>query len=203
MVEISRSVAGYIARQREDEAELIEKIHKLAIRNSRYGYRRIAVLLRREGCRINRKRVHHIWKSEGLSLPLRRPRRRRVGPAGEVVNKAEYPNHVWSYDFIEDRTEKGGKLRTLAIIDEYTRESLAVRVEPSIPARAVVEVLEWLLLTRGVRSISAVITVLNSPQEPSVNGSRRMVARPYSSPREVPGRTATLRVSSLNCGMNV
>jgi transposase InsO family protein len=67
-----------------------------------------------------------------------------------MVNKAEYPNHVWSYDFVEDRTERGGKLRILAIIDEYTRECLAFRVAPSIPAPAVVGVLEWLFLTRGV-----------------------------------------------------
>jgi len=66
------------------------------------------------------------------------------------VNKAEYPNHVWSYDFVEDRTEGGGKLRILVIIDEYTRECLAIRVKPSIPASAVIEVLEWLFLTRGV-----------------------------------------------------
>ena len=142
VVGLSRSLVSYIARRRKDEAELIKKIHKLAIRHSRYGYRRIAVLLRREGCKINRKRVHRIWKAEGLSLPLRRPRRRRVGPMGEIVNKAEYPNHVWSYDFVEDRTERGGKLRILAIIDEYTRECLAIRVAPSIPASGVVEVLE-------------------------------------------------------------
>jgi putative transposase len=150
IVGISRSVVRYIARQPADELELIEKVHRLAVRNSRYGYRRIAILLRREGCKINKKRVHRIWKAEGLSLPLRRPRRRRVGATGEVVNKAEYPNHVWSYDFIEDRTEKGGKLRILAIIDEYTRECLVIRIEPSIPAHTVVEVLEWLFLTSGV-----------------------------------------------------
>jgi len=73
-----------------------------------------------------------------------------VGPVGEIVNKAEYPNHVWSYDFVEDRIERGGKLRILAIIDEYTRECLAMRIAPSIPALAVVGVLEWLFLTRGV-----------------------------------------------------
>jgi putative transposase len=150
IVGISRSVVRYVARQREDAAELTRKIHKLAVHNSRYGYRRITVLLRREGCKVNKKRVHRIWKAEGLSLPLRRPRRRRVGPAGGLMNKAEYPNHVWSYDFIEDRTERGGKLRILAIIDEYTRESLAIRVEPSIPAHIVIEVLEWLFLMLGV-----------------------------------------------------
>jgi len=73
-----------------------------------------------------------------------------VGPVGEIVNKAQYPNHVWSYDFVEDRTERGGKLRILAIIDEYTRECLAIRVAPSIPALAVVGVLEWLFMTFGV-----------------------------------------------------
>jgi transposase InsO family protein len=117
-------VLRYIARKRRDEAKLIREIHALAIRNGRYGYRRITVLLRREGWKVNRKRVHRIWKAEGLSLPLRRPRRRRIGPLGEIVNKAEYPNHVWSYDFLEDRTE--------------------------LPASVVVEVLEWLFLTRGV-----------------------------------------------------
>lgn len=140
----------YIARQRRDEAELIKEIHKLAIRHSRYGYRRISVLLRRGGWQVNRKRVHRIWKSEGLGLPRRRPRRRRMGPVGEMINKAAYPNHVWSYDFVEDRTERGGKLRILVIIDEYTRECLAIRVEPSIPALVVIEVLEWLFLTRRV-----------------------------------------------------
>ena len=150
VVGLSRSLVRYIARRRRDEAELIKKIHKLAIRNSRYGYRRITVLLRREGFRVNKKRVHRIWKSEGLGLPRRRPKRRRMGPTGGIVNKAEYPNHVWSYDFVEDRTERGGKLRILVIIDEYTRECLASRVEPSIPASVVIEVLEWLFLTKGV-----------------------------------------------------
>lgn len=150
LVRMSRSVVAYRARRRRDEAELTKKIRELAVRKSRYGYRRITVLLRREGMSVNKKRVHRIWKAEGLALPLRRPRRRKVGPVGEIVNKAEYPDHVWSYDFLEDRTEKGGKLRILVIIDEYTRECLAVRIAPSIPARAVVEVLEWLFLTRGV-----------------------------------------------------
>ncbi len=150
VVGLSRSLERYIARQRRDEAELIKKIHKLAIHHSRYGYRRIAVLLRRGGWQVNRKRVHRIWKSEGLGLPRRRPKRRRVGPVGEIVNKAGYPNHVWSYDFVEDRTERGGKLRILAIIDEYTRECLAIRMAPSMPALAVIETLEWLFLTRGV-----------------------------------------------------
>ena len=149
VVQLSRSLVRYIARQREDEAALIKKIHKLATRHSRYGYRRITVLLQREGLKVNKKRVHRIWKSEGLSLPQRRPKRRKRGATAGIVNKAEYPNHVWSYDFVEDRTERGAKLRILVIIDEYTRECLALRVERSIPASVVIEVLEWLFLTRG------------------------------------------------------
>jgi len=150
LVGMSRSVVRYIARKRRNEAMLIRRIHELAIRHGQYGYRRVTALLRREGWKVNRKRVHRIWKSEGLGLPQRRPKRRRVGPVGEIVNKAEYPNHVWSYDFVEDRSERGGKLRILSIIDEFTRECLAIRIAPSIPASAVVEVLGWLFLTRGV-----------------------------------------------------
>ena len=145
-----RSVVRYVARKREDEVELIRRIHELAIRHGRYGYRRVTVLLRRGGWKVNRKRVHRIWKAEGLSLALRRPRRRRVRQVREIVNKAEYPNHVWSYDFVEDRTERGGRLRILAIIDEYTRECLSIRIALSIPASMVMEVLEWLFLVRGI-----------------------------------------------------
>ena len=73
---MSRSVVGYVARRRRGETMLVKKIHELAVRNGRYGYRRVAVLLRREGWKVNRKRVHRIWKSEGLGLPRRRPKRR-------------------------------------------------------------------------------------------------------------------------------
>jgi len=149
LLRISRSVVGYAVRRRRDEVELISKIHQLAAHHARYGYRRITVLLRREGWKVNRKGVHRIWKEEGLSLPLKRPRRHRAGQKGEIVNKAEYHNHVWSYDFVEDRTERGGKLRILAVIDEFTRECLAIRIRPSIPALMVVGVLEWLFLVRG------------------------------------------------------
>ena len=147
---ISRSVVRYITKKPRNEANLVRRIHQLAIRQGRYGYRRVTVLLRREGWRVNQKRVHRIWKAEGLSLPLRRLKRRRTEPVGEIVNKAKYPNHVWSYDFLEDRTERGGKLRILAVIDEFTRECLAIKIAPSIPAAVVVGVLEWLFLIRGV-----------------------------------------------------
>jgi putative transposase len=150
MVGISRTAVRYIPRPRQGEEELREKIRDLAKGKKRYGYRRIASCLRREGYTVNVKRVHRIWKAEGLGLPRRRPKRRRYGPKGEVVRKAERKDHVWSYDFLEDRTERGGKLRILTILDEYTRESLQIRVEKSMPCLKVIETLTWLFHTRGI-----------------------------------------------------
>jgi transposase InsO family protein len=111
---------------------------------------RITVMLEREGRRVNRKRVHRLWKLDGLQIPGRRPRKRRRGPEGEVIHQARYPNHVWSYDFLEDRTEQGGKIRILTVLDEFTRESLEIRVERSIPSARVIDTLEWLGLVRGL-----------------------------------------------------
>ena len=150
IVEVSRSCVRYAPRPRPEEAALRATIRSLARRRKRFGYRRIAELLRRRGIEVNIKRVHRIWKAEGLSLPARRPRRRRRGPAGEVVRKAQRPNHVWTYDFMEDRTERGGRLRILTVLDEYTRESLAIRVERSIASPKVIETLDWLVAQRGV-----------------------------------------------------
>ena len=127
-----------------------ERIKDLAAEHGRYGYRRITALLHREGEQINVKRVHRIWKSEGLSLPVRRPGRRQHGPKGEALRRAEYPLHVWTYDILEDRTERGNKLRILTVLDEYTRESLAIWVGRSISALTVVENLMWLFMDRGI-----------------------------------------------------
>ena len=94
-----------------------------------YGYQRITVLLRREGSQVNYKRIQRIWQAEGLQLPRRKSRKRCYGPKGEVIHKAQYRNHVWSYDFIEERTQKGKRLRIFAVIYELTRECLAFLVD--------------------------------------------------------------------------
>jgi len=151
LIGISRSSARYEKRQKEDEAELIRDIRELAKRHKTYGYRRIHILLRREGSKkVNKKRVHRIWKAEGLQLPRRKHKKRHFGPKGEVIHKAERPNHVWSYDFVEDRTEKGDKLRILTVIDEFTRECLALPVARSFTSVQVINLLEWLFLVRAV-----------------------------------------------------
>lgn len=149
-VGIARSSARYQSCPKADEIELTQTIRATAMKQKRYGYRRVTKLLGREGSPINKKRVHRIWKREGLQVPRRRAKKRRRGPAGEVFKRAERPNHVWSYDFLEDRTEAGAKLRILTVLDEFTRESLAIRVARSSSARDVIDTLEWLFLTRGV-----------------------------------------------------
>ena len=149
LVKLSRSSFRYLPRPREEEARLTERIRKLAWEHKAYGYRGITVLLRREGSKVNVKRVHRIWKQEGLQVPRRKVRKRRVGPKGEVSLRAERPNQVWTYDFLEDRTEGGKKLRILTVLDEYTRESLNITVDTSITAEKVILVLDWLFLVRG------------------------------------------------------
>ena len=139
LVGISRSALCYKERAKPDEEALKERIRSLAGKNGRYGYRRIAALLHREGEDINIKRVHRIWKSEGLTLPVRRPRRRQYGPKGEVLRKAEHPLHVWTYDILEDQTERGNRLRILTVLDEYTRESLAIWVGRRVSSLCVIE----------------------------------------------------------------
>lgn len=150
LAQISRSTVRYVPEPRPDDAALIEEIKKLARKEKRYGYRRITAMLRREGWQVNKKRVHRIWKALGLGLPKKKPKRRRRGPKGEVIRKAERKDQVWSYDFVEDRTERGGRLRMLTILDEYTRESLAIPVEKSISSAKVIETLERLFITRAV-----------------------------------------------------
>lgn len=149
LVGISRSTARYCQRVGLDESKLRDEIRKLAEKHKTYGYRFITALLCREGWEVNHKRVYRIWKEEGLQLPRKKKKRRRVGPKGEVVNKATHPNHVWSYDFVEDRTEFGVKIRVLNIIDEYTRESLFQRAERSLPAAKVIDTLDWLFQIHG------------------------------------------------------
>jgi putative transposase len=125
-----------------------ERLKTLAQRYPRYGYRRLTALLRREGQRINPKRVHRLWKQLGLSLRLR-PRRKRRHGLGSVPQQAEFPNHVWTYDFLQDACLNGHKLRLLTVVDEFTRECLAIQVAGSFNASEVIGVLEVLIAQQG------------------------------------------------------
>lgn len=140
---------GYRYQQRKQDSELVERLKAIASEHPRYGYRRAWAVLRRSGAQINHKRVHRVWHKEKLSLPLRRPRKRRVGTSPTICGQALHPNHVWTYDFVFDRCANGQKVKLLTVVDEYTRESLVIEVATSIKARAVIEVLARLVAERG------------------------------------------------------
>jgi putative transposase len=147
-----RSTERYKKRIAEDEEILRARMVALACDYGRYGYRRITAMLRQEGWQVNHKRVERLWRREGLKVPAKQPKRGRLWlNDGSIVRlRAEFPKHVWSYDFMEDRTHNGVKFRILNVIDELTRECLAVRVGRSLTHQAVIEVLTELFCERGV-----------------------------------------------------
>ncbi|WP_156032665.1 IS3 family transposase [Parvularcula oceani] len=146
-----RSTQRKAPRGRDDEAALTADIVELASRYGRYGYRRIAALLRDAGWRVNLKRVERIWRTEGLKVPQRQPKRGRLWLAdGSCIRlRPDRPNHVWSYDFVQDRTHEGRKLRMLTVIDEYTRECLALPVARQLKSDDVLATLADLFAERG------------------------------------------------------
>ncbi|MCA0423171.1 MAG: IS3 family transposase [Proteobacteria bacterium] len=137
----------------DDEQALIDDMTVLVRRYGRYGYRKIAELLRSTaGWIINDKRVERIWRREGFRVPQKQPKKGRLWLAdGSCIRlRAEYPNHVWSYDFVEDRTHEGKKYRMLNVIDEFTHECLAIRLDRRLKSIDVIDVLSDLFILRGV-----------------------------------------------------
>ncbi len=149
-----RATQRYIHKQPDKDRVLRQEIIRLACKHKRYGCRLIKDLLAGEGWRVNLKRVHRIWKEEGLQITKKKRKRRRLGTKDNscIRKKAEHINHVWSYDFIMDETESGNRLKMLTILDEYTRESLSIDVERSITSIDVISTLEYLFSIRGVPS---------------------------------------------------
>jgi transposase InsO family protein len=147
-----RSTQRYHKRIPNDEDVLRARIIRLASQYGRYGYRRVTALLRNEGWIVNHKRVQRIWREEGLKVPQKQPKRGRLWfNDGSVIRlRPLFPKHVWSYDFMEDRTHNGVKFRILNVIDEYTKECLAVKVARRLNSHDVVEVLTDLFIERGV-----------------------------------------------------
>ena len=124
---------------------------ELATQYGRYGYRRITAMLEEHGWVVNHKRVERIWKREGLKVPKKQPKRRRLwlNDGSCIRLRPEHNNHVWSYDFVMARTSDGRALKILTIIDEYTRECLGMLVQRHITSQDVLERLYWLFLVRG------------------------------------------------------
>ncbi len=136
---------------RDDEAALTADIIRLASEYGRYGYRRITALLRREGWTVNFKRVERIWRREGLKVPQKQPKRGRLwfNDGFCVRRRPQHKGHVWSYDFVADRTHDGRAFRMLTVIDEYTRECLAIHVQRSLKHDDVLAVLTDLFTRHG------------------------------------------------------
>jgi putative transposase len=148
----SRSTQRYVGHQSDDEESLTLRVVELASQYGRYGYRRITALLQTEGWHVNHKRVERLWRQEGLKVPAQQPNRGRLwlNDGSCLRLKPEFPGHVWSYDFVLERTHDGRPFRILNVIDEYTRECLAVRVARQLDHEDVQECLMELFCARGV-----------------------------------------------------
>jgi transposase InsO family protein len=131
---------------------LAGRVIELACAYGRYGYRRITALLRQEGFYVNHKRVERIWRQKGLKVPQKQPKRGRLwlNDGSCVRHRAEYPNHLWSYDFALERTHDGRPIRIFTVIDEYTRECLAVDVARRLTSEDVLYQLGQLFIKRGI-----------------------------------------------------
>jgi len=138
-------------RVRDDEERLREDIIRLASQYGRYGYKRVTRLLRTDGWRVNAKRVERIWRQEGLKVPKKQPKNARLWLAdGSCVRlRPQYRGHVWTYDFVSDRTADGRPLRLLTILDEYSRECLSIPLGRRMTSIDVIETLADLFLEHG------------------------------------------------------
>jgi len=148
----SRSTQRYAPHADEEEQRLLKRMLELVREHPRYGYRFVTALLRREGWSVNRKRVYRLWRQEGLQVPKKQRKKRRLGAAagGCVRRRAERKDHVWAWDFVFDRTENGRAIKWLSLVDEHTRECLALEVNRRMTSEDALDVLRDLFVIRGV-----------------------------------------------------
>jgi len=147
-----RSTQRRAAHVPDDEPRLLKRMVELAIEYGRYGYRQIAALLRNEGWVVNHKRIERLWRREGLKVPAKQPKRRRLwlNDGSCVRLRPAHKDHVWTYDFVMTRTADGRPVRMLTLLDEFTRECLAIDVARKLNSEDVLERLTDLFVSRGV-----------------------------------------------------
>ncbi len=147
-----RSTQRYDRRVADDEERLCTRIIEFAGEFGRYGYRRITALLWAEGWKVNHKRVERIWREEGLKVPKKQPKRGRLwlNDGSCIRLRPTHRNHVWSYDFVADRSHDGRPIRMLTVLDEYTRECLAIVVARRLNSNDVLECLAKLMIKHGI-----------------------------------------------------
>ncbi len=151
VVGIARSTLQYKAAPQDDDDALRLALIRLTKQYGRYGYRKITKLLRVEGWRVNHKRVERLWREEGLQLPARHKRRRRLyhKDSSVIRLRPQYANHIWSIDFVHDKLSNGRSYKMLTVLDEYTRQALCVGAKRKMGAADVLEALYPLLLKHG------------------------------------------------------
>ncbi|MCP4244638.1 MAG: IS3 family transposase [bacterium] len=148
LLQVSRSTIGYESTLAKRDAPVIDAMRTLSAQYPRFGYRRIQVFLERQGLSMSADRAYRIWKKAGLQVPRRRPRK-RIATGRPRPHPATGANHVWAYDFVFDATADGRQIKCLTVIDEFTRECLAIDVAGSIRSGRVIEVLSKLVSLRG------------------------------------------------------
>ena len=150
VLSVSRSSLHYKAKFQDNDALRLAMI-RLAKQHGRYGYRKIAELLRIEGWRVNHKKVERLWREEGLKLPERHKKRRRLYHKDSSVIRLRptHANHVWAIDFVHDKLSNGRSYKMLTVLDEYTRQALCVEVKDKMNSDDVLEVMHRLLLKYG------------------------------------------------------
>ena len=147
-----RSTHRHRQRVLDDEPRFVARLIELATQYGRYGYRRITALLQGEGWRVNHKRVERLWRREGLKVPHKHPKRGRLWltDGSCIRRRPAYRHHVWAYDFVAERTHDGRPLKILTVVDEYSRECLALVVARRLRATEVLETLADLFIWYGV-----------------------------------------------------
>jgi putative transposase len=172
---VTRSSVRYVPQPRSDEASLTKAVIEVAGQFGRYGYRRVHALLMAKGWSLSRSRVERIWKREGLKVPAKQPKRGRLWLAdGSCLRlRPEYPHHVWSWDFVMERTHDGRVLKILVLIDEYTRTCLALHVARQIRSNDVIDALADVMVEHGV---PAYLRSDNGPEMIATNLRRWLAA---------------------------
>ena len=155
MLEQHRSTQRHVPKGRADEDRLVSDMIELARQFGRYGYRRIAALLREAGWSVSDGRIERLWRQEGLKVPQKQPKKGRLwlNDGSCVRLRPECRNHVWSYDFVHCRTDDGKVFRTLNIIDEFSRECLAIKVDRKLNSTNVIDALTDLFILRGAPAL--------------------------------------------------
>ena len=194
LIEMPRSMLRYRSVRAERDAPALDAMRRIAATYPRYGYRRVRIFLGREGHAMGPQRAHRLWRSAGLQLPRRRPRR-RVAASRPRPLPALGPNQVWAYDFVHDACANGQKLKCLTIIDEFTRECLAIDVAGSIRSGRVIDVLSRLISEHGSPAYLRSDNVLNASRH-SLRGNSNPGRAAWADRCRETGRATTNQWSS-------